>query len=71
MIPKELILNEVERVRDEDLDELYSLVKNFVSSKEQEHKESIFSKLKRIKIEGPADFAENLDLYLNGEKDAK
>jgi len=26
------------------------------------------SKLKNIKIDGPEDFAENIDLYLSGEK---
>ena len=29
---------------------------------------SIFSRLKQIKISAPPDFAENLDDYLNGEK---
>lgn len=28
----------------------------------------IMSKLKRVKINAPADFASNLDLYLSGEK---
>ena len=26
------------------------------------------SRLKRIRIEGPSDFSENIDLYLSGEK---
>jgi hypothetical protein len=30
--------------------------------------ESLFSRLKQIKISAPADFSENLDAYLNGEK---
>jgi hypothetical protein len=29
---------------------------------------SLFSRLKQIKISAPADFSENLDAYLNGEK---
>jgi len=30
---------------------------------------SLFSRLKQIKISAPPDFSENLDAYLNGEKD--
>jgi hypothetical protein len=30
--------------------------------------ESLFARLRQIKISAPADFAENLDAYLNGEK---
>jgi hypothetical protein len=30
--------------------------------------ESLFSRLQQIKISAPADFSENLDAYLNGEK---
>jgi hypothetical protein len=29
---------------------------------------SLFARLKQIKISAPSDFAENLDAYLNGEK---
>lgn len=32
-------------------------------------KSSLFSSLRRIKISGPADFSENIDAYLNDEKD--
>lgn len=32
-------------------------------------RQSLLSALKQIKISGPADFSENLDAYLNGEKD--
>jgi hypothetical protein len=30
--------------------------------------ESLFSRLQQIKISAPADFSENLDAYLSGEK---
>jgi len=33
-------------------------------------KASLLSSLKQIKIAAPADFSENLDAYLNGEKNA-
>jgi hypothetical protein len=33
-------------------------------------KASLLARLQEIKISGPADFAENIDSYLNGEKNA-
>lgn len=68
MTTKELIKAEVDRVSDEDLEELYSLVKSFTEAKVQGTKQSLMSRLKRIKIQGPEDFAANIDLYMNGEK---
>ncbi|MCU0567213.1 MAG: hypothetical protein MUF49_11520 [Oculatellaceae cyanobacterium Prado106] len=35
-----------------------------------EGSESLLSRLKQIKISAPPDFSENLDAYLNGEKEA-
>jgi hypothetical protein len=34
-----------------------------------EESQSLLSRLKQIKISAPSDFSENLDAYLNGEKD--
>lgn len=42
--------------------------KNLAQSEQSGKKQSLISKLKQIKIDGPEDFAENLDLYLSGEK---
>lgn len=42
--------------------------KNLVQPEQSGKKQSLLSKLKQIKIDGPEDFAENLDLYLSGEK---
>lgn len=33
-------------------------------------KGSLLAHLRQIKISGPTDFSENIDAYLNGEKDA-
>ena len=71
MTTKGLIHSEVDRVRDEYLGELYRLIKDFARSKERVHKPGLMSRLKSIKIEAPEDFAENLDLYVSGEKSAK
>lgn len=36
--------------------------------KQSATKQSLMSKFKNIKIDGPDDFAENFDLYLSGDK---
>jgi hypothetical protein len=66
MTIKQLIQAEIENLSEETLDELYKVVKEFV--KTPDRKLGILSKLKQIEIEAPSDFAVNLDLYMNGEK---
>ncbi|MFL6216565.1 MAG: hypothetical protein ACJ74J_21960 [Blastocatellia bacterium] len=60
MTTKELIQSEIDRISDEDLDELYSLVKDFTQSKQQGRKQSLMSKLRAIQINAPEDFSTNL-----------
>ena len=68
MISKELIKAEIERVPDERLDSLYSVVKEFARPATVNGGRSLMSKLREISIDAPEDFAENIDLYLSGEK---
>lgn len=68
MISKEQLKAEIERVPEERLDELYSVIKNYSQPRTQNGGPSFMSKLKDVTIEGPEDFAENIDLYLTGEK---
>lgn len=68
MISKELIKSEIDRVSDERLEELYSVIKTYSERPAQNGGPSFMSKLKEITIEGPKDFAENIDSYLTGEK---
>jgi len=68
MTTKELIQSEIDRISDEDLDELYSLVKDFTQSKQQGRKQSLMSRLRAIQINAPEDFSTNFDLYTSGEK---
>lgn len=63
---KQLIYEEIGKIEEDKLEELYEIVKHF--SQTQTKKTSAFQKLKRIKIQGPVDFAANFDSYLNGEK---
>lgn len=62
---RQLIDEEISKLEEEQLEELYEIVKNFSRPKTNN---SLFSKLKQVKIEGPVDFSANVDLYLNGEK---
>jgi len=68
MTTKELIHAEIEKLSEEELKQVYSVVKSLAGAKTGEPKSSFMAKLKRIQIEAPEDFAANLDLYLNGEK---
>jgi hypothetical protein len=72
MTTKERIYAEIEQVGEDNLDELYGVIKSFVASKAAQPKPpGIMSKLKAVKIEAPEDFAANLDLYASGEKRAE
>jgi len=71
MTTKELIQAEIDRVSEDDLDELYSLVKDFTQSKQPSRKQSLMSKLRAIRIEAPEDFSTNFELYASGEKGAE
>ncbi|HKI31735.1 MAG TPA: hypothetical protein VKA46_07695 [Gemmataceae bacterium] len=68
MTTKERIQAAIDTIGDEDLDELYSVIRNFAATKAAQPTTGIMAKLKGIKIEAPADFAANLDQYASGEK---
>jgi hypothetical protein len=67
MISKELIKSEIEKVPDNRLEELYSLVRTYSQLTGNGDGRSFMSKLREITIDGPEDFAENIDLYLTEE----
>lgn len=71
MTTKELILAEIERIDEEQLDELYKIIKHFTQAQQPVPKPSLMAKLKRIQIDAPPDFAAKLDLYVSGEKRAE
>ena len=68
MSTKELIEAEIEHLNDEQLEQLYQVVRELSASKKPASSPSLMAKLKQVKIDGPEDFATNLDLYLSGEK---
>ena len=68
MTTKELINTEIEKLSEDELKKVYGVVRSLAESKASEPKPSFMSRLKRIQIEAPEDFAANLDLYASGEK---
>ena len=68
VVTKDVIKSEIERVPEERLEELYEVVKIYSRTETGKNGNTLFAKLKKISIDGPADFSENLDLYLSGEK---
>jgi hypothetical protein len=69
MTLKELIYAEINKIEEDNLDELYEFVKQFANTKSiTKPKTGILNKLKRIKIQAPVDFATNIDQYMSGEK---
>jgi len=66
---KELIYAEINKIEEDNLDELYQFVKQLANAKSAaKPKTSLLNKLKRIKIQAPVDFSANIDLYMSGEK---
>jgi hypothetical protein len=68
MTTKELIVKELGTLDENELSELYRIIKRFLESKRRTSPPSLMSKLKGIKIYAPTDFATNLDLYMSGDK---
>ncbi len=65
-----LLENALEQVKSlsESEQEIIALsIINQVNSIKQKQNKGVLSKLKNIKIQASEDFAENIDLYLNGE----
>lgn len=75
MTNRERIVKELDKLEDAELKALHGLVKDFVkakkSSRRPQQDSSLMQSLRAIKIEGPADWSRNLDLYLSGEKRAE
>ena len=62
---REEIVEKIRQIPESSLLELYKVVEELV---EKKPKEGLLKRLQKIKIDGPPDFAENFDLYANGEK---
>ena len=64
MISREKIIEEIEKVPDKYLDELYRIIKDFEVKKENEQPgESVMAQLRKIKISASPDFSTKANLY--------
>lgn len=70
MTKKELLLAEIEKLDDEELEELGDIIRAMTQARHRSQPSSLMSRLKRIKISGPRDFAANHDYYANGDVSA-
>ncbi len=62
---REEIVEKIQRIPESRLSELYKVVEKMA---DEQPKEGLLKRLAKIKIDGPPDFAENFDLYMNGER---
>lgn len=69
MVTKDIVKSEIEKVPQERLEELYQVVKAFTAPSAEGSPKSFMAMLREIAIDGPEDFAANVDLYLSGDKD--
>ncbi len=71
MTTKERIEAGIEHLDEEQLAQLNDVVQQLSFSKLSGSPTSLMAKLKGVEIDGPEDFALNLDLYMSGEKRAR
>ena len=65
MTIREEIVEKLNKLPESVLPEIYKVVEKL---EQLEIKPSLMERLRKIKIDGPPDFAENFDLYMSGEK---
>ena len=68
MSTRELIEAELQVMDENQLDELYRVVRQIAEQRPPAASPSLIAKLKKIKIQAPEDFATNLEFYSSGEK---
>ena len=72
MISREKIIEEIERVPDKYLDELYEVIRGFEVKKEnRDSEQSVMARLRQIKISALPDFSIKANLYSLEDENAK
>ncbi|MBI5475097.1 MAG: hypothetical protein HY961_22360 [Ignavibacteriae bacterium] len=67
-VTKEKVKAEIDNVPERHLEELLHIIKRFEAREDTSGAKDILESLSEIKIQGPEDFSENIDLYLTGER---
>ena len=69
MTTRELIIKELENLKEDELKIVYEKIKKVTTGKRKTKKTVLlFDELKKIEINGPEDFAENFNQYSSDEK---
>ena len=65
MTTRDLIQGEIDRLDELSLQKIYGFIQQMSAQSEEKPSSGLLAKLRQIKLDGPVDFAENIDLYLN------
>ncbi len=70
MMTREAVKSEIDLVEERYLDELRGIIQYFqqLSQPAITEEMSLWDKLRTVRIQAPADFSENFEAYLNGDK---
>lgn len=72
MTSRERIIEEIEKMPDEYLDELYQVIRDFeVKKEETDSQQSVMARLRQIRISASPDFSVKASLYSLEDKNAK
>ena len=72
MISREKIIEEIDKIPDEQLDDLYRIIKDFEVKKQNgQSGESVMARLRKIKISASPDFSMKATLYDTEAENAK
>jgi len=55
---------EIDRLKDADLDIVYSIIQSILRQYDQTEKQTFLSRLQNVRIEGPPDFSRKIEEYL-------
>ncbi len=70
MTTKESLKSQIDGLDDQSADAVLTFVRQLAASQARQRKGDLLTRLQEVRIQGPPDFAANLDLYLSGEKSA-
>jgi hypothetical protein len=68
MTTREKLHAEIDTLDEKSVDAVYQMVQRYAQPQPGQRSGDLLTMLQQVKIDGPEDFSENLDLYLYGEK---
>ncbi len=67
MTTKDRLMREIDQLDEDELQALFALIQEFLAQRVSDDAGTFLERLSNVQIDGPVDFAQNLDLYLAGE----